>query len=106
MVSSYLRMTWKVSNYNSLREQVSMLRGRYQELQRENTEKKEQLASLQLMASEVSVALGLKRRIEGADDIAGEGPRVPSVKEPIEGKNFLKSRQSQRVGDQSSPRWE
>jgi len=31
-----------------------------EELQRENSEKNEQLASLQLMASEVSVALGLK----------------------------------------------
>src|SRR5260370_34356682 len=90
MVSSYLPMTWKVSKYNSLRDQVNTLRSRYQELQRENTEKKEQLASLQLMASEVSVALGLKRRIEGADDIAGEGPLGRSFKESIEEANFLK----------------
>src|SRR6266481_8277468 len=36
MVSSYLRMTWKVSNYNSLRSEVDTLRNRYQALQREN----------------------------------------------------------------------
>src|SRR2546423_11890741 len=46
MVSSYLRMTWKVSNYNSLRDEVNILRARYQELQRQNDEKGEQLVSL------------------------------------------------------------
>ena len=91
MVSSYLRMTWKVANYNALRDQVDTLRNRYQQLQQENSEKKEQLASLQLMASEVSVALGLKGRLEGADDIASEGPLVPSYRESIEEYNFLKS---------------
>src|SRR5579863_1595326 len=62
MVSSYLRMTWKVSNYNSLRSEFDTLRNKYKALQRENNQKQEQLASLQMMASEVSVALGLKRR--------------------------------------------
>jgi cell division protein FtsB len=55
-VASYARMAWKVANYNALRDQVTTLRSRYQQLQQENSEKKEQLASLQLMASEVSVA--------------------------------------------------
>ena len=79
MVSSYLRMTWKVSNYNSLRSEVDTLRNKYQVLQRDNDQKKEELASLQLMASEVSVALGLKRKLEGADDIADEGDRKSVV---------------------------
>jgi murein DD-endopeptidase MepM/ murein hydrolase activator NlpD len=106
MVSSYLRMTWKVSNYNSLRDEVSTLRDRYQKLQLENTEKNEQLASLQLMASEVSVALGLKRSIEGADDIANEGPLVPSYKESIEEYNFLKSANYSRVDHLYARRWQ
>ena len=38
MVSSYLRMTLKVSNYNSLREEVGVLRVRYEALQRETDE--------------------------------------------------------------------
>src|SRR5271163_4756783 len=63
MVSSYLRMSWKVSNYNSLRSEVDTLRSKYQNQQRELDQKQEQLASLQLMASEVSVALGLKRKL-------------------------------------------
>ena len=45
MVSSYLRMTLKVSNYNSLRNEVDTLRNRYQALQKENDQKQEQLAS-------------------------------------------------------------
>ena len=32
MVSSYLRMTWKIANYNSLRTESDTLRNRYQAL--------------------------------------------------------------------------
>ena len=106
MVSSYLRMSWKVANYNALRDQVTTLRSRYQQLQQENSEKKEQLASLQLMASEVSVALGLKRNLEGADDIANEGPLVPTYKESIEEYNFLKSASYSRVDHLYARRWQ
>ena len=44
MVSSYLRMTWKVSNYNSLRSQVDTLRNQNLVLKQENDQKQEQLA--------------------------------------------------------------
>lgn len=91
MVSSYLRMTWKVADYNTLREQNDTLRDRYRELQLDNDRKQEQLASLQMMASEVSIALGLKRRLEGSEDIALEGPLVPTYEESIEEYNFLKA---------------
>src|SRR5579862_7942684 len=60
MVSSYLRMTWKIANYNTLRGEVDTLRNKYQALQRDNAQKQEQLTSLQLMASEVSMELGVK----------------------------------------------
>src|SRR5580692_3611951 len=73
MVSSYLRMTWKIANYNSLRTENDTLRTRYQALLAENGQKQEQLATLQMMATEVSVALGLSRSLVGADDIADEG---------------------------------
>ncbi len=106
MVSSYLRMSWKVANYNSLRQQVETLRSRYQDLQRENNEKQTQLASLQLMASEVSLALGMKRNIEGADTIAEEGPLVPSYKESIEEYDFLKSADFSRVNHIYARKWQ
>jgi murein DD-endopeptidase MepM/ murein hydrolase activator NlpD len=47
--------------------------------------------SLQMMASEVSMALGLKQQLEGADDITNEARLVPSFTESIEQYNFLKS---------------
>jgi murein DD-endopeptidase MepM/ murein hydrolase activator NlpD len=90
-VSSYLRMAWKVAGYNDLRNQVETLRSQYKELQRQNELKEAQLASLQTMASEVSVVLGLKRAVEGSDDIAQEGALVPSYVESIEEYNFLKA---------------
>lgn len=106
MVSSYLRMSWKVANYNSLRSEVDTLRNRYQVLQRENDQKQEQLASLQLMATEVSIALGLKRKLEGADDIAAEGPLVPGFKESIEDYNFLKSASFSRLNHTYARAWQ
>src|SRR3984885_5926344 len=90
-VSSYLRMTWKVSNYNSLRSEVDTLRNKYHVLQRENDEKQEQLASLQMMASEISMSLGLRRELEGSEEIAEDSPLVPTYKESLEQYNFLKS---------------
>jgi len=69
-LSSYARMSWKVSNYNSLRQEVDSLRTRYQELQRVTNQKNEQLATLQTFASEVSVAYGLKRKPETSTDVA------------------------------------
>jgi murein DD-endopeptidase MepM/ murein hydrolase activator NlpD len=105
-VSSYLRMTWKVSNYNSLRTEVDTLRKQHQVQQREIDEKQEQLASLQLMANEVSVALGLKRQLEGTADIADEGPLVPSFNESIEEYNFLKSASFSRLHHEYARKWQ
>jgi murein DD-endopeptidase MepM/ murein hydrolase activator NlpD len=105
MVSSYLRMTWKVAHYNSLRTENDTLRNRYQALQREDDQKKEQLASLQMLASEFTMALGLKRKIEGTDDIADEGPLMPTFKESIEDYNFLKSASYSRVSHTYARAW-
>src|SRR5271155_4503129 len=106
MVSSYLRMTWKVSNYNSLRSEVDTLRNRYQALQRENDEKKEELASFQTLATEISMSLGLRRKIEGNDDIADEGPLMPPYKESIEQYNFLKSASLSRMSHTYARTWQ
>ncbi len=91
MVSSYVRMFSKVSNYNELRAEMDTLRGRYQMLASESKVKDQNLASLQLLASEVQLAVGLKRQIEGPTDTSFEGSLVPSFKESLEGYNFLKS---------------
>jgi len=106
MVSSYLRMTWKVANYNSLRTEVDTLRTRYQAQQRELDQKQEQLASLQLMASEISMSLGLRRQMEGADDIAEDSPLVPTYKESLEQYNFLKSATYSRISHSYPRLWQ
>ncbi len=106
MVSSYLRMTLKVSNYNTLRSEVDTLRNRYQALQKENDQKQEQLASLQMMASEISMSLGLRRQLEGSDDVGEDSPLVPSYKESIEQYNFLKSASFSRLNHNFARAWQ
>jgi murein DD-endopeptidase MepM/ murein hydrolase activator NlpD len=106
MVSSYLRMTWKISNYNSLRSELETVRSRYQAQQREMDQKQEQLASFQMLASEMTMALGLKRKIEGTDDISDEGPLMPSFKESIEEYNFLKSASLSRISHTYARAWQ
>jgi murein DD-endopeptidase MepM/ murein hydrolase activator NlpD len=91
MISSYLRMTLKVSNYNSLRQEVGVLRERYEALRREADEKDHQLASLQILANEVSVAYGIKRSLEGPSDISSEGALLPTYSQSLDQYNFLRS---------------
>jgi murein DD-endopeptidase MepM/ murein hydrolase activator NlpD len=90
-VGSYLRMALKVADYNNLRTEFDSLRERYQALQRESTDKTDQLASLQMFATEVSLAYGIKQKLEGPADIANEGSLMPTYGETLEEYNFLKS---------------
>jgi len=90
-VSSYLHMVWKVADYNRLRAEVSSLRTRYQNLEKESKQTDQQLASLQLLANEVSVAYGLKRQLEGPSDISAEGRLAPTIHETLEQYDFLRS---------------
>jgi murein DD-endopeptidase MepM/ murein hydrolase activator NlpD len=91
MVSSYFRMVWKVANYNHLRAEVNSLRDRYRELEKSANQTNQQLATLQLFASEVSTAYGLKRQLEGPPDIVDEGRLVPTIRESLAEYDFLKS---------------
>jgi murein DD-endopeptidase MepM/ murein hydrolase activator NlpD len=103
IVSSYLRMSLKVASYNNLRQEIVTLRDRYERLEKESKQKGDQLASLQLLASEVTVAYGIKRSLEGPSDIASEGRLVPTVAETLEQYNFLKSANLSRYSRRSSP---
>jgi murein DD-endopeptidase MepM/ murein hydrolase activator NlpD len=82
-VSSYARMAWKVANYNALRKEVDALRTRYQKLQKVVNQTDRQMASLQLFANEVSIAYGIKQKLEGPQGIAAEGRLVPTVPESL-----------------------
>ncbi len=90
LFSSYLRMTWKVANYNSLRREVDTLRFRYKSLQKEANQKTEQLASLQTLASEISVAYGIKQKLEGPADISADSKLTPTFRESLAEYDFLK----------------
>ncbi len=90
-VSSYARMAWKVANYNSLRQQAESMRARYDSLEKDYKRTNQQLAALQLFASEVSNAYGIKQKLEGPPDISGEGKLVPTFSEALDQYNFLKS---------------
>lgn len=90
-ISSYARMAWKVANYNSLRQEVDSLRQRYDALEKANSQANQDLATLQVFASEVSIAYGIKRKLEGPTEISMEGRLVPTVTESLDEYNFLKS---------------
>src|SRR5881628_1144408 len=72
LVASYARMVGKVANYNALKREVDTLRLRYQNLQSVASQTNQQLASLQLYAKEVSLAYGIKQKLEGPTDISAE----------------------------------
>ena len=90
-IASYARMAWKVANYNALKREVETLRARYQNLQKVVQETDTQMASLQLYAKEVSVAYGIKQKLEGPADISAEGKLVPSFAESLTDYNYLLS---------------
>lgn len=90
-VTSYARMVWKTANYNSLRDEVRSLQKRYQDLQRSSEQTKEQLATLQMLASEVSMVYGIKERMAGPTSIAGEGKLMPSYQESLEQFDLLRT---------------
>jgi murein DD-endopeptidase MepM/ murein hydrolase activator NlpD len=90
-VASYARMAWKVANYNALKREADGLRTRYQSLQKVVSETNQQLASLQMYAKEVTLAYGIKQKLEGPSDISAEGKLIPSFAESVQDYDFLKS---------------
>ncbi len=60
-VFSYSRMLLKTAHYNHMRSEVEALQKRYSDLQGTISGQQQQLASLQSLASEVSMAYGLKQ---------------------------------------------
>ncbi|HEX4229084.1 MAG TPA: M23 family metallopeptidase [Bryobacteraceae bacterium] len=93
LCSSYVHMSWQVSNYNELRANFDHLRTRYQELQRVSRQHADQMATLENLASEVSVAYGLKPPARQADPngLASANSLTPTLKQSIEQYNFLAS---------------
>ena len=91
VVGSYARMAWKVANYNSLQHEAQLLRQRYDNLQKKVKQTNEQLASLQLLADEVTVAYGVRKQLTGSVDLVGEAPLIPTVSETLAEYNYLRT---------------
>jgi murein DD-endopeptidase MepM/ murein hydrolase activator NlpD len=90
-VASYARMAWKVANYNALKREADNLRIRYQNLQKVVSQTDQQLASLELYATEVSLAYGIKQKLQGPSDIAAQGKLIPSFAESVQDYDYLRS---------------
>src|ERR1700722_3154142 len=92
---SYARMAWKVANYNSLQHEAQMLRERYDNLQRKVKQTNEQLASLQMLADEVTTAYGVKKQLAGSPDLISEAPGadslMPSMGEALAEYSYLRT---------------
>ncbi len=107
LFSTYMRMYWKVANYDALHADFDRLRTRYQDLQGQARQHKEQMASLETLASEVSAAYGIS-----PEPVAGDGRAMdddsltPNVKESIEEYNFLKSASYSAIYHRYSYQWQ
>jgi len=91
VVSSYARMALKVSNYNSLRNEADNLRANYARLQNTVVQTNEQLATLQNFAEQVTVAYGIKQKMEGPADLISEARLTPTISETLAEYNYLAS---------------
>jgi murein DD-endopeptidase MepM/ murein hydrolase activator NlpD len=103
-VSSYARMAFKVANYNALRSETESLRVRYDRLQKTVNQTNAQLASLQMLAQEVSMAYGIKARIEGPDTIMSEARLAPTISESVAEYNFLRNSKFSRLSSSYTQR--
>jgi murein DD-endopeptidase MepM/ murein hydrolase activator NlpD len=103
-VASYARMAWKVANYNALRGEAEALRVRYKTLQKEVSRTNEQLANLEFYAKEISIAYGIRQRLEGSPDISAEGKLVPSFAESVQDYDFLRTATVMAVHNSSTRR--
>ena len=104
-VTSYARMAWKVANYNALKQEADAVKARYQNLQKVVSETNVQMASLQLYAREVSMAFGIKQKLEGPSDISSEGKMVPSIAESLDEYNYLVSADKLAISNHRSRRF-
>jgi murein DD-endopeptidase MepM/ murein hydrolase activator NlpD len=83
LLSSYARMLWKVSEFNELRSAKVALQKQYDELKDTVTERDIQLASLGNLASEVSIAFGIKRDFAAGGQLQGEGVETPKYRNSV-----------------------
>jgi murein DD-endopeptidase MepM/ murein hydrolase activator NlpD len=103
---SYLRMSWKVSQFDRLRADLDHLRVRYVDLQRQANQHKVQMASLEVLASEVSVAYGINQPLGFLDGTPMDSDSMANLHESIEQYNFLQSASFDGIYHHYAFRWQ
>lgn len=83
LMFSYARMWAKVAHFNSLRAENKVLKERYEGLQKENKQASRQLASFQMLATEITQAYGLGQRSSVLTSSVSE-PLLPSLGESLQ----------------------
>ncbi len=97
----------KPPQYSQLRADFDHLRARYQTLQRVSRQHNEQIASLQNLANEVTVAYGITQPELGNDGLSlAYADTAPSVKETLAEYNFLKSASFSHVYHRYAYKWQ
>jgi murein DD-endopeptidase MepM/ murein hydrolase activator NlpD len=106
-IAGYFGLLGQEARYAQLRADFNSLRNRYQNLQRLSRQHNQQIASLQNLANEVSVAYGITQ-----PELGNDGPSlaysdsVPSVNETVEEYNFLKSASFSHIYHQYAYKWQ
>ncbi len=103
---SYLWMSRRVSNYERLQSDFRHLRTQYADLQQQVNQHQRQMASLETLATEVSVAYGIN---QPPDVQAGEpldGDSVPNLRESIEQYAFLQSASFSQIYHHYAYKWQ
>jgi len=107
LFSRYVQMSWKAQRYNELHANFDRLRTRYLELQRISLQHNEQMASLESLATEVSVEYGIRRPASTAGTVdLGPVGSAPQTKESIEQYNFLKAASFSGIYHRYAHQWQ
>lgn len=106
LFSSYVRMSWKVSNYDHLQADLNGLRTRYVELQQQTKQHNQQIASLESLASEVSVAYGISSPKGELNGEPMDADTEPNLRTSLEQYNFLQSASFSSIYHHYAFRWQ
>jgi murein DD-endopeptidase MepM/ murein hydrolase activator NlpD len=105
LTASYLWMSHKASKYDQLRADFDHLRSRYVDLQRQASQHERQMASLETLASEVSVAYGINQP-RGFEEGEPFDSDTINLKDSMEQYGFLQAASYSEIYHHYAYRWQ
>jgi murein DD-endopeptidase MepM/ murein hydrolase activator NlpD len=103
---SYVWMSRRVSNYERLQSDFNHLRTQYADLQRQVNQHQQQMASLETLATEVSVAYGINQPPDVRQGEPLDADTVPNLQESIEQYAFLQSASFSQIYHHYAYKWQ